>query len=125
MEASSGRRRKKLTKAPTLLFLLELSDHLGKTLGETVEGLGPGELDAWRAYVYLKGPLGVEREDVQAGVTRAYAAAAAGVKSPKPEDFRAWPRPDMRSLEEIRDAAIREFMAMGKARTANGNTQHR
>lgn len=107
------------------MFLLELSEHLGKTLGETVEGLGPGEFDAWRAYVFLKGPLGVEREDMQAGVTRAYAAAAAGVKSPKPDDFRAFPRPDMRSLEEKRDEAIREFMRRAKARTSNGNTQHR
>lgn len=107
------------------MFLLELSEHLGKTLGETVEGLGPGEFDAWRAYVFLKGPLGVEREDMQAGVTRAYAAAAAGVKSPKPEDFRAFPRPDMRSLEEISAEKVREFLAMGKARSINGNTQHR
>jgi hypothetical protein len=95
---------------------MELAEHLGKTLGETVEALGPGELDAWRAYVFLKGPLGVERAGLEGAVTRAYAAAAAGAKNVKPEDFVAFQKPDMRTVEERNADAIQEFLRIGRGR---------
>jgi|LakMenEpi03Aug12_release.lakeMendotaPanAssembly.Ray.scaffolds.fasta_scaffold41038_2 hypothetical protein len=96
------------------MFLMELADHLGKTLAETTEGLGPGEFDAWRAYSFLKGPLGIERLGLENSVTRAYSVAVAGAKNVKPDEYQAFPRPDMRTPEEISKEAIEDFLRRGR-----------
>lgn len=66
----AGKPLGKLSRRPGRVFLHQLAEHLGKTVAELLEQIGPDELADWRAYFHLKNDLVEQeqrREEMRAG----------------------------------------------------------